>query len=78
MPDTSVGNSGPQDMNLLSWPKNPLELSSLNSGYTRDGFIQQTAMQLFAATNFDGKNPTVEANRCVQYAGILANILGLK
>lgn len=87
-----VGGAGAaQETEITSWPSKPLNvnidgldipLKPLDNigyvrGYTKNAFIQQCALQLFSATNFDDKNPTVEANRCVQYAKILAQVLGL-
>lgn len=68
---------------ISKWPG--LDLSKLdnvgvNKGYTREGFIQQCAMQLFAAVNFNDPtiNVSVEANKAVQRADVLASILDVE
>lgn len=68
---------------IRQWPG--LDLSKLdnvgiNKGYTREGFIQQCAMQLYSAVNFndESKNPSIEANKAVQRAEVLASVLDVE
>lgn len=83
MAESGVVPAGPSEVIINKWPG--LDLSSLFSigmhrGYTRIGFIQQCAMQLYSAVNFNDetKNPAVEANKAVQRAEVLASVLDIE
>lgn len=75
----SIGgeSSGGTPTEITAWPETGA-LNIKHTGYTRQAFIQEVAISLYTAINWDGKNPSTEANNTYQRAVVLANVLGLK